>query len=53
MTKMPHIVSVEDLRVRPFAEAVCAEVVPALAMDDDGRAVACHMLTPGSGHSRA
>jgi peptide/nickel transport system ATP-binding protein len=37
----------------PFAETVCAEVPPALAMDDGGRAVACHMLMPGSGHSRA
>jgi peptide/nickel transport system ATP-binding protein len=37
----------------PFAEAVCASVPPALAMDDDARAVACHMLVPGSGHSRA
>ena len=37
----------------PFAEAVCAEVPPALAMDDGARAVACHMLVPGSGHSRA
>ena len=36
-----------------FAEAVCENVPPALAMDDDGRAVACHMLVPGSGHSRA
>jgi peptide/nickel transport system ATP-binding protein len=37
----------------PFAEAVCAEVPPALAMDDGGRAAACHMLVPGSGHSLA
>jgi peptide/nickel transport system ATP-binding protein len=37
----------------PFAETVCEKVPPALAMDDDGRAVACHMLVPGSGHSRA
>jgi len=37
----------------PFAEAVCAEVPPTLAMDDGARAVACHMLVPGSGHSRA
>jgi peptide/nickel transport system ATP-binding protein len=37
----------------PFAEPVCKKVPPALAMDDDGRAVACHMLVPGSGHSRA
>ena len=37
----------------PFAEAVCAEIPPTLAMDDGGRSVACHMLAPGSGHSRA
>ena len=37
----------------PFAEAVCADVPPALTADDGGRAVACHMLSPGSGHSRA
>jgi peptide/nickel transport system ATP-binding protein len=36
-----------------FAEAVCAAVPPALATDGDGRAVACHMLAPGSGHSLA
>ena len=37
----------------PFAEAVCADVPPALTADDGDRAVACHMLSPGSGHSRA
>jgi len=37
----------------PFAEAVCAEQAPVLTMDDCGRAAACHMLMPGSGHSRA
>ena len=37
----------------PFAEAVCAELAPALAMGEGDRAVACHMLMPGSGHSRA
>jgi peptide/nickel transport system ATP-binding protein len=37
----------------PFAEAVCADVPPALTADDGGGAVACHMLSPGSGHSRA
>lgn len=37
----------------PFAEAVCADVPPTLTMGHDGRAVACHMLVSGSGHSRA
>jgi peptide/nickel transport system ATP-binding protein len=37
----------------PYAEAVCAEIAPKLAMDDEERAAACHMLMPGSGHSRA
>ena len=37
----------------PFAEAVCADVPPTLTMGRDGRAVACHMLVSGSGHSRA
>jgi len=37
----------------PFAEAICGEVPPALVMGDDRRAAACHMLVPGSGHSRA
>ena len=37
----------------PFAEAVCADVPPALTADDGGGAVACHMLSQGSGHSRA
>ena len=36
-----------------FAEAVCAAAPPTLATDGNGRAVACHMLAPGSGHSRA
>jgi peptide/nickel transport system ATP-binding protein len=37
----------------PYAEALCGEVPPALAMGNDGRSVACHMRVPGSGHSRA
>jgi peptide/nickel transport system ATP-binding protein len=37
----------------PFAEAVCADEPPTLTMGRDGRAVACHMLVSGSGHSRA
>ena len=37
----------------PFAEAICSDLPPSLMMGDDGRAVACHMLVPGSGHSRA
>jgi len=36
-----------------FAEAVCAAAPPTLEMDGNGRAVACHMLVPGSGHSLA
>jgi peptide/nickel transport system ATP-binding protein len=39
-----------------FAEAVCAEVSPMLgSVSSSGfaHAVACHMLHPGSGHSRA
>src|SRR5262249_40709802 len=39
----------------PFAEAVCAAVSQGLAAGtgEDGWRVACHMLVPGSGHSRA
>ncbi|HEY5828851.1 MAG TPA: ABC transporter ATP-binding protein [Hyphomicrobiaceae bacterium] len=39
----------------PYAEGVCATMPPALLSppDDKLRAVACHMLVPGSGHSRA
>ena len=43
----------------PFAEGVCAEIVPTLAAGSDpglvgaGRAAACHMVIPRSGHSRA
>ena len=37
----------------PYAEPLCADVPPALTMGTDGRSVACHMLVPGSGHSRA
>jgi peptide/nickel transport system ATP-binding protein len=39
----------------PFAEPVCAAVIPALSAtpDEAGRVVACHMHVPGSGHSRA
>jgi peptide/nickel transport system ATP-binding protein len=37
----------------PFAEPVCEGMPPGLNMGEDGRAVACHMLMPGSGHSRA
>jgi peptide/nickel transport system ATP-binding protein len=37
----------------PFAEPVCEDMPPGLNMGEDGRAVACHMLMPGSGHSRA
>jgi peptide/nickel transport system ATP-binding protein len=39
----------------PVAEAVCAVVPPALAEmpGEDGRAVACHIHVPGSGHSLA
>jgi peptide/nickel transport system ATP-binding protein len=39
-----------------FAEAVCGTVAPALSASPEGTAehqVACHMLHPGSGHSRA
>ena len=43
----------------PFAEDVCAAVVPTLEAGSapkivgEGRAAACHMVIPGSGHSRA
>ncbi|MEP9380681.1 oligopeptide/dipeptide ABC transporter ATP-binding protein [Aquabacter sp. CN5-332] len=38
----------------PFAEEVCAKVVPALSpVDDAGHSAACFMVIPGSGHSRA
>jgi peptide/nickel transport system ATP-binding protein len=39
----------------PFAEAVCARAEPILAgtYGPDGHLAACHMLDPGSGHSRA
>ena len=36
-----------------FAEAVCAREPPTLAAIDDDHDVACHMMVPGSGHSRA
>jgi peptide/nickel transport system ATP-binding protein len=36
-----------------FAEAVCARVPPALGPTGGGHDVACHMMVPGSGHSRA
>jgi peptide/nickel transport system ATP-binding protein len=38
-----------------FAEDLCGAVPPALLapLDDELRAVACHMRVPGSGHSRA
>jgi peptide/nickel transport system ATP-binding protein len=38
----------------PFAEAVCSEKDPALfATGNDRHAAACHMVDPGSGHSKA
>ena len=43
----------------PFAEGICAEIVPSLAAGSapapvgEGRAAACHMVIPNSGHSRA
>jgi peptide/nickel transport system ATP-binding protein len=38
----------------PFAEGVCSEKDPALfATGNDRHAVACHMVDPGSGHSKA
>ena len=36
-----------------FAESVCERVPPVLELGADGRSVACHMLVPDSGHSRA
>jgi peptide/nickel transport system ATP-binding protein len=36
-----------------FAEAVCARVPPTLAAIGNDHDVACHMMVPGSGHSRA
>jgi peptide/nickel transport system ATP-binding protein len=36
-----------------FAESVCERAPPVLEPGADGRSVACHMLMPGSGHSRA
>ncbi len=37
----------------PYAEAVCAETVPVAADLGRGHEAACHMATPGSGHSQA
>jgi len=39
----------------PYAEAICAALQPELAEmpGEDGRAIACHIHRPGSGHSRA
>lgn len=38
----------------PFAEGVCSETVPALSpVEASGHLAACHMVIPGSGHSRA
>ena len=38
----------------PFAEGVCSENDPALfATGNDRHAAACHMVDPGSGHSKA
>ena len=36
-----------------FAEAVCAREPPTLAVIGNDHDVACHMMVPGSGHSRA
>jgi peptide/nickel transport system ATP-binding protein len=36
-----------------FAEAICAHVVPTLDPMGNDHDVACHMMVPGSGHSRA
>jgi peptide/nickel transport system ATP-binding protein len=36
-----------------FAEAVCAQAVPALEPIGIGQDAACHMMVSGSGHSRA
>jgi peptide/nickel transport system ATP-binding protein len=37
----------------PFAEAVCEATPPSLNVLANAGAVACHMRTAGSGHSRA
>jgi peptide/nickel transport system ATP-binding protein len=37
----------------PFAEAVCARVAPTLDAIANDHDAACHMMVPGSGHSRA
>jgi peptide/nickel transport system ATP-binding protein len=36
-----------------YAEAVCARVAPRLDATGEDHDVACHMMVPGSGHSRA
>ena len=36
-----------------YAEAVCARVAPRLEATAEDHDVACHMMVPGSGHSRA
>ena len=37
----------------PYAEPVCATMVPVLVADGSGHQVACHMMERKSGHSRA